>query len=267
MHLITVIQDIHVGHPGAVWPDGFESKSGNVIDLNSVQEYLLTCWNNFFSQPEVKRSKYVLNLAESIEGNNRKEMGVGLMTADINAQVKAFAELLSPHLKDKTYISVSGSEYHGLQGWKIEELVTKHIKELQPKCNVHFAGDLMRWVHKPTGYKFFLVHKIGNAIQYKVSQMDKWSLYMSAIKNYIDYDPDFILTAHNHQFFQETTKSRIIVQGPCWKMWHPIIDASRYVYTQPSIGGYVIALESNKRKQVIPFLYPIKHLFDKVAEL
>ena len=65
---LTVISDLHVGHPAAIWPREYITPKGNVISANRAQLILLNFWEDFWSQPEVRDSEVIINLAESIEG-------------------------------------------------------------------------------------------------------------------------------------------------------------------------------------------------------
>lgn len=265
MHLITCIGDVHVGHPAAVWPKGYETDKGNPIGQNKAQEKLWQYWTEFWNHPLVRESEYVINLAECIEGPNRKEIGRGLM-GDVSVQKDAFVKLMAPHIKGRHYIQLVGSDYHGLQGYSIEQDICAGLQIAEPSAKITFGGHIMRWKHKPSGKYFILTHKLSNALQYKVTALDKWSLYVSAIKSKIG-DPDCIIGAHHHQYFAEKTPSRLIVQLPSFKCWHPIKDASRYPFTQPTIGGVVIRIEDDGYVGDRLIKFPTEHLFDAVVRL
>lgn len=266
MHLIACIADIHVGHPAAVWPSDYVTEEGNPILPNPAQKKILSYWNEFWNHPEVRQAPYILNLAESIEGPNPKEMGQGLMRADVADQTSAFVQLMAPHIKDKTYISVAGSNYHGLSGYSVEKIIADKLKVAEPSADVHFLGHITRWKHKPSGKYFVLTHKLGGQMLYKVTAMDRWSLYISAIKSKIG-DPDAIISAHHHQYFAELTPSRLLVQLPAWKCWHPIKEASRYPFTQPTLGGVLLRIEDDGFISPRLFKYPLEHIYDAVVRL
>lgn len=266
MHLVTCIGDVHVGHPAAVWPKGYETDKGNPIGQNKAQEKLFSYWESFWAHPLVRQAEYVVNLSESIEGNNRKEMGMDLMSANADIQVDAFVKLMAPHLEGRTYISVAGSDYHGLQGYRIEKIIADRLRTESKARQVIYGGHLMRWKHRPSGKYFVLTHKISGAMLYKVTAMDRWSLYLSAIKSKIG-DPDVVVCAHHHQYFAEKTPSRLLVQLPTWKAWHPIKDSSRYPMTQPTIGGVVIRIEEDGYVGDRLIKFPTEHVFDAVVRL
>lgn len=258
MHYIVVLADIHVGHVAALWPKDFATKKGNVLKRNRVQEVLGNYWEDFWSQPEVRKAEYVLNLAESIEGYSPREHGVeDIMTTSLAEQIRAFRQLLEPKIRGKIYISVEGSRYHGSRDNRIERLITQELKGGQRE----YLGYIGNWIHKPTGKRFLLTHKLGTPVQYKVALMDKWSLYLSAIKSKIKTDFDAVVSAHHHQFFGELTPTRTIIMCPSWKNWHTIKDASRYPYSQPTIGGLVLCIDK-KDISLRRYFYPLEHLED-----
>lgn len=261
---ITVISDVHVGHSHAPWPDNFELESGNIVKPNKVQYYLNEYWKDFWSRPEVKQSQYIINMEESIEGYSPREHGPqDLMTVDLNEQVRAFKALIDPYIKDKIYLCVEGSQYHGSQDNRMAQMV---MNALECKKKVYF-GSLGNWKHRPTGAHFILTHKISSAMLYKVTALDRWSLYLSAIKSKIGFDPDCVISGHHHTFFAEMTPSRLLIQCPSWKLWHPIKDASRYVYSQPTIGGITLQVDKDKNITVKRHFYPLKHLSDAMLQI
>ncbi len=263
MHYITVLSDIHCGHVCAPWPDGFETGKGNVIKPNKVQQILGEYWTDFWNLFEVKESEYIVNLEESVEGYSPKEHGIeDVTTVALEEQKRAFTALIQPHLKGKTYLCVEGSKYHGSQDTNMARSIMEGLE-----CRKHYFGSLGNWKHKPSGKHILLTHKISGAMMYKVTALDRWSLYLSAIKSKIQMDPDVVLTGHHHQFFAEMTPSRLLVQCPSWKLWHPIKDAARYPYSQPTIGGITLSIDDKDNINVQRHFYPIKHLYDALVKI
>lgn len=259
MSLITVISDIHVGHPAAIWPSKHVTDQNVEIHANAPQKVLLQYWDDFFSQQDVKDSEYILNLEESIEGYNRKEHGSNIMITSLEEQIKAFVALLAPKIPGKKYLCVEGSRYHGSQDTQVG-------KTVGDKFGGTYMGVVGNWRVGDTGRSIHCTHKSGDAALYKTMTLDRNSLYMSAIKSKVKFDPDIMLYGHHHQYFRVDTQTRINVMAPCWKFWHPIKDGSRYTQTQPSIGGLVLKV-SKEHVEVDKYLYPLEHVYDAFVEV
>jgi hypothetical protein len=259
MPIITVISDIHVAHPAAVWPKSFKTAKGVTILPSPAQKVMLEYWDDFFSQPDVKDSEYLLNLDESIEGYNKKEHGKDIMTSNLNEQVDAFVQLLSPKIKGKQYVCVDGSGYHGSEDTSVAEHICGKLKG-------EYFGQLVNWEVKGTGRIVHATHKASGAMLYKATALDRRSLYMSAAKSKVGMDPDIMISGHIHQYFRVDTMTRINVTCPCWKFWHPIKTAESYPFSQPSVGGVTLKV-SKKFCEVDKYLYPLEHVYDVLVKM
>ena len=260
MPIIAVISDIHVGHPAAIWPECYVTDKGNEIRPNKAQEVVLQYWHDFWSKPDVNSAEYIVNLAESIEGYNKKEHGHDIMITDLNQQISAFCQLIEPHLRDRQYIGIEGSKYHGSEDTPIEKGVCERV-------GGSYFGMLANWEVADTGKVIHMTHKSSGAMQYKATALDRNSLYMSAAKSKVKIDPDVMLYGHHHQYFRVDTSTRINIMAPCWKFWHPIKSGEKYSMTQPSIGGLVIKITNEKRIYVDPYLYPLEHIYDALVKM
>lgn len=259
MPIAAVISDIHVGHPGAVWPDNFQTKEGNAILPNKYQKILLQYWDDFWAA--AKDADYVLDLEECIEGYSPKEHGKSIMTADLETQLDAAQALIEPHVTGRTFLNVRGSKYHGSEDLEVARI-------LADRLNGHYFGDMAMWNPKGTDKTIMMTHVPGNPLIYKSTILDRNSLFMSAIKTKMVKDPDMMLYGHLHQYFRFDTATRINVMSPCWKFWHPIKNASKFPYTQPTIGGLILKIPDYKgRIEVDLKHYPLEHICDAVREV
>jgi hypothetical protein len=256
---IAVIADMMVGHEAAIWPLKFNLKKGSEILASSHQKVLLQYWRDFWNN--ARNCEYVINLAESIEGKNKKEHGRNLMTPDIDLQCDAAESLLRPYIREKQYFSVKGSDYHDSEDTNVEERIAKNLGGT-------YCEDILNLRIKKTGHVIWGTHSPGNAMLYRITQLDRFSLYMSAIKSKLEADPDIVLFGHQHKHFGIETDSRIVRIVPCWKFWHPIKSAARYPFSQPSIGGLILRLPKNKKQiQVDKYIYPLIHVYDALREV
>ena len=255
MSIIAIVADVQVGHQAALWPDGYKNHS-----LTPAQKVLMSYWKDYWTSKDVKNAEYVINLAESIEGNNRKEAGRSLVDVNLNHQKDAFVELLRPYVKGKKYFGLEGSAYHTSLDYNVEEQIAKDL-------GGEFLGAIANLKFK-TGHVIWATHKGGDAMLYRSTMLDRNSLYFSAIKTKLGEDPDLILYGHHHKSFRVDTETRINIIAPSWKFWHPIKGAAKFAYTQPTIGGLIFKLPKNKGQiEVIKKFYPLEHIYSALREV
>jgi calcineurin-like phosphoesterase family protein len=260
MPIAAFISDLHGGHPGAIWPDNFQTVKGNPILPNKYQYRLLEHWEDFWSDPDVKDAEYIVEMEESIEGYNRKRHGMDIMISDLNEQLRAMAFLLIPKISGRTVLVAKGNDYHGSQDTNVAETFARMI-------GGHYFGDMMYWNPKGTDKTIMLTHAPGDPMIYKSTILDRNSLFLSAIKTKLSKDPDAVIYGHLHQYFRFDTPSRINAICPCWKFWHPIKSAAKFPYTQPTIGGLIMKIPSYKGKIELRLKdYPLEHIYDAVIE-
>lgn len=266
MPIIAVISDIHVGHKAAMWPDNYTDIDGKHIEPSRAQKVLNQYWDDYWTCPEAKDAEYVLNLAESLEGNNRKEYGHGLVEGDLDLQADAFVYCIKDRIKGKKYIGLTGSGYHGSLDSQVESGIATRLRAegIDAEC----LGDIANLKFKKTGHIIWATHKGGDAMLYRSTMLDRNSLYFSAIKSKLQEDPDMLLYGHHHKFFRVDTESRINIMAPTWKFWHPIKGAAKFAYTQPTVGGMFFKLpENHERITVILKKYPLEHLYSALRKI
>lgn len=256
----AIVADVQVGHRAALWPKNF-TYDGIQIVLAPHQEVLLRYWEDFWTSPEVQECDTIINIAESIEGKNKKEYGKSLISSNIDTQCLAFVELLKPYIGGRRYIGLRGSGYHTSEDTDAEN----HISDL---LGGDFFGDIANLKISGCGHVVWATHKAGNAMMYRSTMLDRNSLYFSAIKSRISEDPDIIIYGHHHKHFRVDTETRINLIAPSWKFWHPIKDSSKFPYTQPTIGGLVIQFPKNHGQiHVVKKFYPLENIYSALTEV
>jgi len=265
MPIVAVIADIHIGHRAAMWPDNYTDCEGKHIPPSKPQKILNDYWKDYWTSKEAKDAEYVLNLAESLEGNNRKEYGRSLVEADLDLQANAFVFAIKDYIKGKRYIGLTGSGYHGSLDSKVETGIANQLEKegIQAEC----FGDIANLKFK-SGHVIWATHKGGEAMLYRSTMLDRNSLYFSAIKSKLQEDPDVLLYGHHHKYFRVDTESRINVMAPTFKFWHPIKGASKFPYTQPTIGGLFFKLPNNRGNiEVVRKFYKLEHLYSALRKV
>jgi hypothetical protein len=263
---IAVIADAHAGHPAAIWPSYFKTPKGNTIRANRAQGVLLEYWKDFWGLDQIRSAKYVLNLAESVEGYNKKEHGDQILTSNLDWQALAFTELLGPYISGKKYLGVYGSKYHDSEDLLIEKAIASEFK-----------GDFYEMIaqFQVGGRIIFAAHDMTDALLYKSTGLDRNSLFTDAIEgpwdhNKVSHHIDIVASGHCHQFFLNQNESRITFISPCWKFWHPIrkYGAKKWAKIQPSIGGCWIEIDPDEKTCAVKVkTYPIKHVYDRLVRL
>ena len=265
MPVVAVIADIHIGHRAAMWPENYTDIDDKTLVPSKPQKLLNEYWHDYWTCPEAKDAEFVLNLAESLEGNNRKEYGRSLVEPDLDLQADAFVHCLAPYIKGKRYIGLTGSGYHGSLDSQVETGVANQLKKegIQAEC----MGDIANLKFK-SGHVIWATHKGGDAMLYRSTMLDRNSLYFSAIKSKMQADPDVLLYGHHHKYFRVDTESRINVMAPTWKLWHPIKGAAKFAYTQPTIGGIFFKLPDNHGNiEVVRKFYKLEHLYSALKKV
>ncbi len=262
---MAIVADVQVGHEAALWPENFQiNKKTPILIPTNPQKILLEYWKDFWTHRETKEADIVLNMAESIEGNNRKEYGRSLVDSDLGHQEAAFINLLKPYICGRKYIGLDGSAYHTSLDYNVEENIAKKLGGSEKA----FAGAILNAKLKKTGHFVFATHKGGNAMLYRSTMLDRNSLYFSAIKTKLGEDPDIILYAHHHKCFRVDTESRINIIAPSWKFYHPIKGADRFAYQQPTIGGLIIKFPKNRGQiEIVKKFYPLVHIYSALRDL
>ena len=265
MPIVACIADVHIGHRAAMWPDNYTDIEGKKVQPSKPQQLLNQYWHDYWTCEDARNAEYVINLAESIEGSNRKEYSRGLTEPDMDLQSLAFVYAIEKYIQGKRYIGLTGSGYHGSLDTTVESGIATLLKDKGIKAECF--GDIANLKFK-TGHVIWATHKGGDAMLYRSTMLDRNSLYFSAIKSKLQEDPDVMLYGHHHKYFRVDTESRINVMAPTWKFWHPIKGAAKFAYTQPTIGGLFLKLPPNKGEiQVVKKKYPLEHLYSALKRV
>lgn len=260
MCMIALVSDVHCGHVAAMWPENFIFSKNIMVKPANHQKLLLEYWRDYWKS-EAKDAEYVINLAESIEGGNKKEFGRSLVCADIDAQCDAFVRLIDPYIQGKKYFALSGSGYHDSMDTDVEQRIANDLRG-------KFFGVIANLKIKKTGHVVWATHKAGEAMLYRSTMLDRNSLYFSAIKSRLEDDPDIIVYGHHHKYFRVDTESRSNLICPSWKFWHPIKGAAKFAFTQPTVGGIVLKLPKRRKQiEVIKKCYPLEHIYSALCEV
>lgn len=254
---IAAFADTHIGHPAALSLPQIALPQGNILDCNPYQRQIISYWEEF--KYEARNCDYILNLADTTEGINRKEYGADILMCDLNIQTSVAIDIVKDFVADRLYLSVIGSGYHG----SLDTNVEKKIADAMP--NSHFFGLIGWWKVKGTDKTLFVAHDLGSTM-YKGTALDRHRIYSDAMSDHLN-KADLILGAHGHKYFEISTGYTRAAYLPCWKAWHPIkaFGAKGYFIHYPKLGGCIINI--GKRITIEPITFPPIRVFDKVIEV
>lgn len=260
---IAFISDCHIGSLYAVFPEGIKTPQGNELKINVGQKVILDYWNYFWKKCDEFSVDTIIDLADNIEGNNKKEFGANLITSDLEIQKTAYVELLKPHIKRRQYITITGSGYHQSLDTKIQKDIAKRLggKFYGAVANIHPVG---------TNRTINIAHGEGGAFVYRATAMDREGLFqLAATAQGKIPKVDVVVRGHLHSFCHLHMPKQHLIQLPCWKAYDPNkITLKSYGKMQPDIGGCILFIDEENRIDIHHYLLnPIPHIDDFVRDI
>lgn len=244
---IGVISDLHVGSPWAPWPQDM-TVNGSSLLPNPVQEYLTGYLQEHLQ--ELRRCYLVILLGDIVHGNNRRESGRKLTTAELEAQVEAAVRLLEP-LRTTRVAAVAGTGYHDSIDIHLERMVVRELggEWLGRLANIDVAGS---------GVILNVAHGVSQSVLYYASMLDRESLHMDAGwgGGHLTVHPDVVLRGHVHHaaalYMPSRLKTRLLVLAPCWQAWNADFAGNIAVFARrmPHLG--TVMLELTESGQIVP---------------
>lgn len=237
---IVVLSDLHIGSPFALIPHGFVTSHGNEIRPNSVQEWLMECWEDAqtWIAEQVAGEPYVLVVnGDAIDGLHHG--AVEAFSNEIEDQIEAAGFILGPVARraEKTFF-VEGTECHTnghehrialAVGAEMNQETKRHIFDrLTMVCGdhtvvfKHHTGASMRsW----TEASAFSSHLAEERVQ---ASMNGHPI------------PDVLCMAHRHKFGHwEDAHGHAIVTPP----WQCATRYARKVVPNPIVRPGVVMLD------------------------
>ena len=234
-----VISDLHVGSTTAVIPRGFVTAEGNKIGLNSVQEFLARCWDDFerWAIGQLEGSNYALILnGDLIDGDHHGTKQI--WSKDTQDQVAACVKLLANLTRraSRVYV-VRGTESHTNNS---EGSIARALNaEVNPSNGTQVFDRLHLTIH---GCRCAWSHHIATSVRSNGEASALSSVlteeFVQAARN--GHEPrQFIGRAHRHKFGVFSNGRGTVAVSPPWQMLtrfgHKVAPEAR---TQP--GGYIL---------------------------
>lgn len=268
---ILCLSDMHAGSPYAVCDEaGITVDYGNEaiqINPNKGQLELYKKWEYMIQICDKLNVDTVINLADAMDGSDVKNSGQGVMTSVLDAQVDLAARLLEPVVKDRKYVSCSGSPYHQSQDTKLHlRLCEKLEKHAIESTFVGVAGLLtVPEVNK----RLLIAHKASNAMLYTATMLDRELIYQKVAEaNNQLPEIHYRITGHLHKAQHVDNGYQHALQCPCWKTWYPIKGSTRLIgRMQTDVGWAIIQFDAAGRSVVKLFVYPSPNIAIKETVL
>ena len=258
MKKILVISDLHCGADTAICIPDFEVNSEReeiktTVRANKVQEELFKQWQQMID--EHKRFDYVFNLADNIEGINRKGYGLGTIQSDLSWQTEMAIELLKM-IPCRRHVGTQGSSYHVNSQASGDRAVIKTLSQIYHERFVF--GDQV--IFDVEDVKFHLRHVTPFTRQKVLSQSSlKRDILEALDEGKHTGRINCFLRGHTHRYAGLDYKPYFAgYVSPCWKISDQFIQQRSI--QNPDIG-YLIIEVNGSDFEVTPHILDIKQKY------
>jgi len=266
---IAVVSDLHLMSRYSLFPPEFETKEGNILKPNAGQRQIWDSYMQFCQICDQWEVDTVFLASDLIHGQNVIERGTGLMSTNLNEQIKLAVQVLTPLLKGRDSHWVGGSRYHNsAKGMYIEEEICDKFKK-DKISNAIWHGVIANMKVKPFNKIINMTHGGGKAAYYRETIAAREMVYgkVAALDGKLP-KIDMYIHGHFHWFNYMHQNNVHHLQLPCWTAYEPCpIFTPNYTRLQPDIGGVLVMFDENGRIFVWHFMYPTPHIVDAVKEI
>jgi len=235
---IVVTSDLHVGSRAAVCPLEMPMSDGGTYHAGAAQTALYDIWCGLAK--EWARPDILLVCGDAIEGQARKESGVGCWSTDLDDQIAGAEILINKFNAKKKYI-IEGTGYHVDAGGKsLEHCLGERVgaEKIGSGNSPHAADELLLRVGK---LLFHASHHIQVGTGwYKTTPLARelvFALLAATDKLPKGENVDVILRGHVHYFCGvEFTRQRGYIV-PCWQLQTRYMRRKSAFGMMPTIGA------------------------------
>lgn len=242
--VIGVISDIHDGSVMGMISRRYPANRWQTI----LREHWLECID------KVGRCELLLLNGEPINGLNKKKMGYGNWTSDINTQIWDAVECVKEWKYDEILVT-RGSGYHISDGaWtNYEETFARVIGAVQngewegeytdEETAFGFAGKIFNACHHVPGSKWF---------HYITTPLTREGMGLSLNRTkYYDAEQvkhiDVMVRSHRHFEFMTYVGNTMLCATPCWQFRTEYMKGGGMGSVYPTIGCNWFTIEQNGR--------------------
>lgn len=224
---LVCLGDIHAGSKAAVCVPGMElTEDGGKVPHSAAQRGLYDAWHSLAK--EWKNPDILVCNGDAIEGQARKESGVGCWSTDLDDQLECAALLLKEYNAKRTYL-IDGTGYH----------VDAGGKSLEHHLGLALDAEKIGGYKKRSADELFLrVGEVTFHFSHHISVGTGWykttplarELVFALLNESDKHRVDVIVRSHVHYFCGvEFTRQRGYIL-PCWQM------QTRYMRKKSSFG-------------------------------
>src|SRR5215469_11411299 len=273
MKRIISIGDLHSGSIYGMLPPNFIQYDGTHKPQNPGQSYTWRCWEHFCNWAARFEPDAVEVGGDCVEGPQKKSYGFEVDLHSPDDQVQAAVGTLQ-YLKDRLNFNVrwffiKGTPYHVGHWGSAEEAVAKALGGEQ------YAGGgtgkyckQVLWL-ETEGIVIEFAHHVGGASGfYRLTALDRESQWSAmAAKDTSKGIPkaDLLIRHHVHFFGGAEHASKQIYTAPCWKLADEYSRKGGVHRFHPDLGGILIEVEGDRKKEGQQPCRVIKQLYDLPA--
>ncbi len=216
----VIVSDLHSGSELSPVMDGLQTMSGRDIPPNSVQRELGAALKSVateWSEPDV-----LVVLGDAIDGQNRKQSGVGQWSTEPQDQVNC-AELLLRQFNAKKYYVIQGSGYHvSLNGMPAEEILARQLKA--ERVGTGRYRSAMKFMLEKYGVRCHFAHHVPSSQTewYLTTPIAKEGIRLELQQSRLGH-VDAIFRGHNHYWLYIMFRRQHLISCPCWQLPTPFM--------------------------------------------
>lgn len=220
MSILTgvIVSDLHTGNLTAPIPPNFTRNDGTPIGQTALQKSLTDNLKGLADDPLWHRPDVLISLAEAIDGQNRKSMGVETWSTQPLDQVKA-AETILRWFDAKQYYVLQGSGYHvSIDGLPAEEILARSLKAVQLGDGDYLSA--IRFILNEFDFKIHFAHHMPTSQSdwYLTTPMAKEGIRIKLKEKHLGGHIDAIVRGHGHQWSAIEFGSQYLIACPTWKV-------------------------------------------------
>lgn len=248
VYRIGLISDMHVGENNGLFPEKYETRSGQIIQGNRLQQLLHKQWQRIIQQFDHYKVDMIFNVGDTLGGQNPIEAGGHVLFAEMDDQKECAEQLLREVIKGRPNYHFSGTGYH-----EVRAGIHNYHEEIANDLDGEFLGPhaYLEFECPTRTRRVFMAHEAPTGLVYPATLMSRditWALASEARGDSLPVDA--IVRAHLHKWLHVDHDGKHAVQLPCWLGHVPYKQTIRYYFKlQPTIGGAMMLIDKFGRFQ------------------
>lgn len=249
---IVAVSDLHCGSQSAVALPRMELTCGGTFHPSAAQLELYRAWESIakdWHKPDI-----LIVAGDAIEGQARRESGVGTWSTELDDQLRCAEGLLRMFDAKRVFI-VDGTGYHvDAGGRSLEHLLGERMGAV--KIGPHGAYSADELCLKVFNHRFHVAHHIGAGMGwYRTTPMSR-EMVFAQLNEHHKYKADVLLRGHVHYFcgIEYTTRRGYIL--PCWQLQTRYMRRRSAFGMVPDIGALRFHVGEDEFRVEKRFIHP-----------